>query len=218
MACFFVVFILQLPTYDLSSIGDGLVWFFLVFPHFALSHSLSNINKLGTREALCNIHCAAIPGCDKDTNMCAIIKECCGKAFVAYILYCFFLHSRGADFKYFAYVDPGIGRNLFYLFLTGIVWFAILFAFEYNLCDYLPGCPSWMSCRRPKPKVVAPITSRTMSSVFHADSDVARENALVQDMEHSEMAQKSLVLKDLHKMYGDFQAVNSLSVAINPYG
>lgn len=58
------------------------------------------------------------------------------------------------------------------------------------------------------------VATRTTSSM-QADSDVMRENTLVQDMQYGEIAQKSLVLRDLHKTYGDFQAVNSLSVAIN---
>lgn len=65
--------------------------------------------------------------------------------------------------------------------------------------------------KKSKPAMVA---TRTTSSM-QADSDVMRENALVQDMQYGEIAQKSLVLRDLHKTYGDFQAVNSLSVAIN---
>lgn len=78
MACFFVVFVLQLPMYGLEDTGHTLIWYFLVFPHFALSYSLNNINKLGIREALCNINCDGIEGCDKDTNMCELISACCG--------------------------------------------------------------------------------------------------------------------------------------------
>lgn len=49
------------------------------------------------------------------------------------------------------------------------------------------------------------------------DSDVQREQFLVSDMQYAEIAQKSLVLRDLHKMYGDFKAVDSLSVSIDAW-
>lgn len=80
MACFFVVFVLQLPMYKMESVGKNLVWYFLLFPHFALSHSLNNINRLGIKQSQCNINCDAIVGCDKNTNMCDIIAECCSKS------------------------------------------------------------------------------------------------------------------------------------------
>lgn len=120
------------------------------------------------------------------------------------------LYNRLA-FDYFAFDNPGIGRNLVYMFVTGLLWFVVLFALEYKWFDLLPRPPVWM--RRKKDS--KPVKAIQEPSSLQFDSDVVREHALVQEMPYSEIAKKSLVLKELHKKYGDFQAVNSLSVAIN---
>lgn len=100
-----------------------------------------------------------------------------------------------------------------YLSFSGIVWFVLLFALEYKWFGHMPDRPAWM--RQKKTTAIPVIATRTTSSMLQTDSDVMREHALVQDMQLSDIKQRSLVLRELHKTYGDFQAVNSLSVAIN---
>lgn len=68
MACFFIVFIMSLPAYDLKHVADGLTWAFLVFPHFALSHSLNSINVVVQQEEICHMWCEAITGCTEKVS------------------------------------------------------------------------------------------------------------------------------------------------------
>lgn len=68
MACFFIVFVMSLPTYDLRHVADGLTWAFLLFPHFALSHSLNSINLVVQRIELCRLRCEAMPGCTEQVS------------------------------------------------------------------------------------------------------------------------------------------------------
>lgn len=68
MACFFIVFVMSLPAYDLKGVADGLTWAFLVFPHFALSHSLNSINLVVQKVELCRLRCEALPGCTQQVS------------------------------------------------------------------------------------------------------------------------------------------------------
>lgn len=74
MACFFIVFVMSLPAYDLKDVADALTWVFLVFPHFALSHSLNSINLVVQGVELCRLRCDAMPGCTQQVN--AIYSFC----------------------------------------------------------------------------------------------------------------------------------------------
>lgn len=77
MACFFIVFIMSLEIYDLVHVADILKWIFMFFPHFALSHSLSNINIILQAEELCSIRCEMVPLCTRDL-LCSFYPACCG--------------------------------------------------------------------------------------------------------------------------------------------
>lgn len=78
MACFFIVFIMSMEIYNLQHVADGLKWVFLIFPHFALSHSLSNINRVTQLDEICRLRCETMTICIPD-NMCMLMPWCCGK-------------------------------------------------------------------------------------------------------------------------------------------
>lgn len=84
MACFFIVFIMSLEQYDLQDTAKLLTWIFMIFPHFALSHGLGNINMVTAFNQICDMQCKLIPGCTKEI-MCEILPmfnssaPCCGK-------------------------------------------------------------------------------------------------------------------------------------------
>lgn len=48
LATFTIVFIMAFESFDLKHVSDGLTWGFLVFPHFAISHGLNNLNSIIT--------------------------------------------------------------------------------------------------------------------------------------------------------------------------
>lgn len=68
--------------YDLEHVADILKWIFLIFPHFALSHSLTNINLIIQMEELCQIQCDMLPGCTTKEDMCSLLLDCCGNIIV----------------------------------------------------------------------------------------------------------------------------------------
>jgi ATP-binding cassette, subfamily A (ABC1), member 3 len=47
------------------------------------------------------------------------------------------------------------------------------------------------------------------------DDDVQREKEKISKMEHREIENKNLVLKDMTKYYGSFLAVNQISLSVD---
>ncbi|XP_013169469.1 PREDICTED: ATP-binding cassette sub-family A member 1 [Papilio xuthus] len=104
------------------------------------------------------------------------------------------------DDPFLKWSEPGIGRYLFMMALVGIIAFIILLLKEYELINkvFYKESPH-------RPPAVDP----------KEDSDVAEERSLVQKMTRPEIAQHSLVCRDLTKFYKDFLAVNRLSFAVH---
>lgn len=79
LGLFFTIYLLSLPEYDLADIADSLIWIFLIFPHFALSHSLSSIHSILQIEERCklecelNVHCTDLMRCSN--------AGCCGNKY-----------------------------------------------------------------------------------------------------------------------------------------
>lgn len=48
VAVFYTVFSLSIPALDLVHVADALTWTFLIVPHFAMIHGLSNLNEMNT--------------------------------------------------------------------------------------------------------------------------------------------------------------------------
>ncbi len=75
---------MSLEQYDLQDTAKLLTWIFMIFPHFALSHGLGNINMITSFNQICDMQCKLIPGCTKEI-MCEILPlfnssvMCCGK-------------------------------------------------------------------------------------------------------------------------------------------
>ncbi|GAB0097260.1 ATP-binding cassette sub-family A member 3 [Sergentomyia squamirostris] len=105
VAFFQVVFVLRVPSLELIPTADGLTWVFLLFPYFALSNGLSNINTLNTIIPLCNTMCEwpSQHCCEVDL----LPDTCCVQG-------------------YFDFKAPGIGRDLTYMAVVGVTLFIVL--------------------------------------------------------------------------------------------
>lgn len=103
----------------------------------------------------------------------------------------------------YAYEEPGIGRNLIYMFVTGIVCFIILLIFEYRVFEGIAYAIAGMWQGKPK-----------KAQEDDYDDDVFAEKERVQEMTKDDLQANNLVLKDLSKYYGNFLAVNQLSIAV----
>ena len=97
MACFMIVFIMSMEIYDLSDVADILKWIFMFFPHFALSHALSNINTVTQLDEICTLRCNSSPLCTPKL-MCFLFPTCCGEFY--FLIYLVFVLPFYFYFRY----------------------------------------------------------------------------------------------------------------------
>lgn len=185
LALFSVVFVMSLPSYDLIDTAKLLKWFFLVFPHFALSNGLNNINLNVQGEELCRLQCLEIHGCTSKI-MCALIPSCCPP-------------------EYYKWAEPGIGRDSTYMFAVGLLAIVALLVTEYRL---LAG-PVYAV------KALFRGTPPRVGDSGPVDEDVLEERHRIQTMSRMEVDDHRLVVKNVSKTYGKFLAVNQLSIGVD---
>ncbi|XP_062564160.1 phospholipid-transporting ATPase ABCA3-like [Armigeres subalbatus] len=113
MIFFMAVFVLLFDGFDLLHVAHGLEWGFMIFPLFALSHALSNMNIAAATLQICDTQCAIIPGCN-EIVICELFPNCCG-------------------INIFSFEPTGISRNLLFMTGLGILSFALLLIIEYRL-------------------------------------------------------------------------------------
>ncbi|XP_065074348.1 phospholipid-transporting ATPase ABCA3-like [Ochlerotatus camptorhynchus] len=110
---FTAVFLLKFEVFNLADIARGLEWFFMIFPLFSLSQSLSNINVLSTTRSVCNQQCSVIPFCTEEF-MCLQFPDCC-------------------DTEIFTWESKGVNRQLAYMAVVGVIAFMVLIVVEFRL-------------------------------------------------------------------------------------
>ncbi|XP_055297532.1 phospholipid-transporting ATPase ABCA3-like isoform X2 [Sitodiplosis mosellana] len=108
------------------------------------------------------------------------------------------------DIDIYAWNEPGIGRSLTYMGSIAIVFIVILWIIEYRIFSKV----SYFIRGIPKKKLTAAVES----TVF--DTDVREEKNKVNAMTSKDLQVNSLVLRNLKKIYGNFLAVNGISVAV----
>ncbi len=182
---------MSMEYYDLQHIAKPLTWIFLLFPHFALSHGLSNLNVINSYNQICDIQCNMLPFCNNRTTFCEIAPmfnftaDCC-------------------ENDYFDFDNYGIGRHLLYLFVVGALVFVLLLMNEYGHLAAL-----FYSIRSYFTKFT--ITA----SDEQVDSNVMEEKERVQNMSHSDVQSYNLVVNNMSKAYGKFVAVSNMCVAVD---
>ncbi|KAJ6632964.1 Phospholipid-transporting ATPase ABCA3, partial [Pseudolycoriella hygida] len=191
IACYFVVFIMSMEEYDLEDVAKSLTWIFLLFPHFALSHGLSNINMVTIFNQICDTQCNLLhPFCDNMETLCRleqffnITAPCC--------------HN-----DYFDFDNYGIGRHLLYLFVVGVIVFVVLLLNEYGLVAAV-----FYKIRNCFVKFTLEPSTEPV------DSDVQEEKDKVLNMSRFEIESYNLVVDNMSKAYDKFVAVNSMCIAV----
>ncbi|XP_035906185.1 ATP-binding cassette sub-family A member 3-like [Anopheles stephensi] len=182
---FTAVNILKFDGIDLNDVADGLEWVFMFFPNFVLSHGLNNLNAASSTESFCRRACDLLGPQCVVNDLCLVEARCC-------------------DLEVFSFGKVGIVRNLLFCLLIGCVCFSLLFMLEYGVLQRL---------FRRKPKVTP---SGALGPVnAEQDSDVLDEKRRIQNLNRKDIDAHNLVLRDVTKYYGNFQAVNNLSIGIN---
>uniref|UniRef100_A0A182SFE6 Uncharacterized protein n=1 Tax=Anopheles maculatus TaxID=74869 RepID=A0A182SFE6_9DIPT len=184
---FTAVNILKFDGIDLNDVAEGLEWVFMFFPNFVLSHGLNNLNAAASTESSCKRACELLgPACDI-SDFCTTRPRCC-------------------DLEVFSFGKVGILRNLLFCLLIGCVSFSLLFMLEYGVLQ------RWFR-RKSKANPSGSLTQDPSNS--EVDSDVLDEKRRIQNLNRTDIDRHNLLLRDVTKYYGNFQAVNNLSIGIN---
>lgn len=118
-------------------------------------------------------------------TVCDIRKECC-------------------NLNPFKFESPGIGRNILFLIITGIILFAFLFLKEFGHFKTL-----YYKIFKSKDN-----KALEMISKVGLDSDVLDEKTKVRNMSLTEIKDSNMVIRNMTKVYKDFPAVKGISVSV----
>ncbi|KAH8345395.1 hypothetical protein KR084_010845 [Drosophila pseudotakahashii] len=104
---------------------------------------------------------------------------------------------------FFAWEEPGVLPETVYMTVTGVVFFLIIIVLEFRLINELMFKIRQMLTKPPPPPPEG-----------HLDDDVANERERIIHMSSDELVTKNLVLDRVTKYYGQFLAVNQVSLCV----
>ncbi|XP_050094334.1 phospholipid-transporting ATPase ABCA1-like isoform X1 [Anopheles aquasalis] len=182
---FTAVSLLRFPDIDLDNVADVLEWIFMFFPSFVLTQTMNALNQVGNREVLCERACEQIPICTEQLK-CLFAPECCS------------MNPFSFD------QTTGINRSLLFFVAIGVISFMLIMIIDYRLL-----------------KKILSRKAKTPGELLNGDgprdeidSDVLDEKQRIGQCSGGELASFNLVLKELSKSYGNFLAVNRLTVGV----
>ncbi|XP_018575545.1 ATP-binding cassette sub-family A member 3-like isoform X2 [Anoplophora glabripennis] len=185
VTAFLVVQVLSSPGFNLEHIGRALHWAFLVLPHYSLATGINNCFMFYSYKRLCT----------------QCINGICSNSTSYFTNIC-----KGVEESYYRWDPPGIGRNLMFSFVGGIVLFLVLLCVEFELFSRI----IYYVSQKYFPK--KPI------ELAEEDSDVAEEKQRIRNAPQQELLNNyTLILRDLTKYYKNFLAVNSLCLGVQEY-
>uniref|UniRef100_A0A182IZM7 ABC transporter domain-containing protein n=1 Tax=Anopheles atroparvus TaxID=41427 RepID=A0A182IZM7_ANOAO len=205
---FTAVFLLKVKDFDLRHVAETLEWIYMVFPLFALSHSLNNINLMETTRQICDAYCDAMPFCSPQL-VCKFNELCC-------------------DVEIFSFNPRGINRNLAYMLGVAVLSFAVLLLKEYRvfsgtkILESLKSIAAKVRCFASSHTAEA-TSDETETIAIGEDTDVADERTRVEQLcddgtYRNASGPALLMLRDLTKRYGSatttVRAVDRLTFAV----
>ncbi|KRT85363.1 ABC transporter ATP-binding protein [Oryctes borbonicus] len=195
VAAFMVVQVLSVEDLDLTHVANGLHWGFLIIPHYALATAIHTVSLIFSTQSLCD---AVNEVGDSILNITGLPDT--GIADYA----CIIQPERCCDIEqdYFSWTN-GIGRNVVFMLVVGIVLFVILLSHEYRVFDIIIYCFKRQIASKP-------------SQEGTKDSDVMEEKRRIRSGEIS-FKDHCVLLKDVTRYYGKTLAVNQLCLGIKEY-
>ncbi|XP_063925793.1 phospholipid-transporting ATPase ABCA3-like isoform X3 [Zophobas morio] len=202
VAAFLVVQVLSTPGLDLEYVADTLHWIFLVVPHYSLATGIRDTFTTFATNKMCKF---VVQTCVE--NMPGMTENACwsmachNNQTEALKDYCC---VRQPD--YFKWETPGIGRNLTYSFLFGLILFVAIILTDYKLFSKITD------------KIVETYDNKGPEEVPNEDTDVKEEKHMIQSTSERQLQKDYiLVLKDLTKYYNKLLAVNGLCLGVKQF-
>ncbi|KAH9498375.1 ATP-binding cassette sub- A member 3 [Bulinus truncatus] len=204
VATLLVVVILSIPQIGLEDVSIVLEWIFLaVFPNFCLSQGIFQFYQNYQNLDICRIFYTNNETCLASKIFKVTIPCCldnCGDNCLYY------------NENYFGWEKSGIGRMLIFLVLQSVVMWTLIFLSEFGVLQKL-----WYIVCGGTPASITPVNTSQLirDIVVQEDDDVARERARINNTPHQQLIRsEKLVMDNLTKYYGNFCAVDHLSVGI----
>lgn len=206
--------ILGIPQLGLKELSNTLEWIFLVFlPNFCLGQGLMDYYS----------NWEFLDSCQEFKQLCSIIPNpCCGPINGQ----CGELGCVYYNKNYLGWEKNGIGRMLIFLSIQGVMYFIILLFVESNLFksiiyyfksgkaedrdSHLSPSETTPLLQGERPLMAYQSRQHQISQV-QEDSDVAAER---ERLAKSHLLTDSLILQEVTKYYGQYLAVNHISVGI----
>ncbi|RZC40676.1 ATP-binding cassette sub-family A member 3-like, partial [Asbolus verrucosus] len=203
VAAFLVVQVLATPGLDLEYVANGLHWVFLIVPHYSLATGIRDTYTTFATSKMCKffVNTCMESRPDMTVDMCWDLA-CRSNTTEALANYCC---ERTPD--YFKWKSPGVGRNLLYSFLFGIILFVLLNLMEYKMFS----------------RIIDIIAQKYYNKKIphenqEEDSDVLEEKQKIQSTPEWQLQKDYiLVLKDITKYYNNFLAVNGLCLGVKQF-
>ncbi|XP_067683949.1 phospholipid-transporting ATPase ABCA3-like [Haliotis asinina] len=169
--------------------------FLLIFPHYNFGKSYMDMYSNYLYLDKCTQQNYASQCATAQGNPCC--KNSCK-------LYCFPFTENFLDWD-----SPGVGRYVVFMVFQGILYMSVTLFIEYQVPQRI-----WYALRPQETEEPQPgATSSTMQQVPE-DGDVLSERQRIDQLSIGVGDSDALVLKDLYKRYGNFVAVDNLSVGI----
>ncbi|KAK4876911.1 hypothetical protein RN001_009417 [Aquatica leii] len=199
VAGFLIVQVLGSPGLDLEHVANVLHWIFLIIPHYSLSTGVRDINVIYATHHMCDAmveSCAnfSLSGFAPLTStqcrerLCKVQAECCS-----------------ITKNYYSWKAPGIGRNVFFSILVGIVLIGLLLLKEYRIFEKI------------RYSFQTKVERTDSLQIIPRDEDVNQERERIKNMTLNDIKNYNLVLYNVSKYYKNFLAVDKLCLAVNKF-
>ncbi|XP_015840360.1 phospholipid-transporting ATPase ABCA3 isoform X2 [Tribolium castaneum] len=199
VTAFLVVQILLTPGLFLKYVADALHWCFLLIPHYSLATGIRDTYITFATSKMCNFLVTNCMEYVANTTRDKCWDLACHNYSASLSHYC----CEKVE-SFFKWEKPGIGRNITYSLLTGIMLFIFVILCEYKIV-------AKMRCFRN-------YGIRTFLKVPYEDQDVLDEKIKIRNSPESKLLKEyDLLLKDLTKYYRTFLAVNGLCLGVKQY-
>ncbi|VEN45882.1 unnamed protein product [Callosobruchus maculatus] len=192
---FQIIKILKMEDLNLKHVTDPVHYVMLLVPHYSLASALSESYITFSFQKLCEKMfkiCAQV-GLDENDclkNVSWTVMDACGNL----------------EGSYYKWEEHGIGRNILFSCIVGLVLFLLIFLIEYDTIS------------RPLKLLIFKCKPQYPAENSDEDFDVAQERSRIRNMTSDELTSSyDLAVKDLTKYYKKFLAVNGLSVGVKRY-
>ncbi|XP_076318610.1 phospholipid-transporting ATPase ABCA3-like [Tachypleus tridentatus] len=196
---------METTTDTLKKTVNVLSWIFRFIPNFALTWGFGNINRISQGNSLCdkltkeNMKDICPSIIIMNTNPTVI--ECCK--------YLFQHNDSLPKLNPITWDENGCGRDMFTLFLSGVILFSLLLVVETNLAQF------WYKFKTALTKQNLVFASPNTTFVGQ-DVDVAQEQDRVENLLHQgQVASEALVVTKLTKYFSAVCAVDRITLGVH---